>query len=275
MPAMDWSSLTLMAAALAAAGFLSGFLAGLLGIGGGAVVVMTLYETFRLMGVDEGVRMHLATGTGLAIIAPTTLRSFMAHRARGIADLAFVRRMAVPVIAGVGLGSLVAGSSGGDLLKWVWVIMGTLLAIRMYLGRDDWRLGDEIPTSLAIEALGVVIGFVSTLMSIGGGAFVVILMTLYGRPVHQSVATSSGFGPLIAIPGLVGFMWAGWGAPALPAGSIGYVSLLGAALAIPTGLLAAPIGARISHGLSKRGLELAFAVFMTFVVLRFLASLLL
>lgn len=275
MPTMDWPSLALMGAALAAAGFLSGFLAGLLGIGGGAVVVMTLYEAFRLMGIDESVRMHLATGTGLAIIAPTSLRSFMAHRVRGIADLGFVRRMALPVFAGVVLGAIVAKSSGGDVLKWVWVVMGTFLSLRMYLGRDDWRLGTDIPTSLAVEAYGIALGFVSTLMSIGGGAFVVILMTLYGRSLHQAVATSSGFGPLIAIPGLVGFMWAGWGVPALPPLSLGYVSLLGAALAIPTGLLAAPIGARVSHGLSRRGLELAFAVFMTLVVLRFLVSLLL
>lgn len=275
MPAIDWPSLVLMAAALSAAGFLSGFLAGLLGIGGGAVVVMTLYETFRLVGVDEAVRMHLATGTGLAIIAPTTLRSFLAHRARGIADLGFLRRMALPVIAGVIAGSLVARHSGGDVLKWVWVVIGTFLAARMFLGRDDWRLGPDIPGSFAIELCGVLIGTVSTLMSVGGGAFVVMLMTLYGRSLHQAVATSSGFGPLIALPGLAGFMWAGWGAAGLPPGSLGYVSVFGALLAIPTGLLAAPIGASVSQGLSKRGLELCFAVFMTLVVLRFLASLML
>lgn len=273
MLAMDWPSLALMVVALAAAGFLSGFLAGLLGIGGGAVVVITLYEAFRWMGVDESVRMHLATGTAIAIIAPTTLRSFMAHRARGIADLAFVKRMAIPVIIGVVIGSLVARNSGGSVLKWVWVVMGSFLALRMFLGRDDWQLGTDIPQSLAIEAYGVVLGTISTLMSIGGGAYVVILMTLYGRSLHQAVATSSGFGPLIAIPGMIGFMWAGWGAPGLPPGTVGYVSLLGAALAIPTGLIAAPLGARVSHGLSKRGLELAFGAFMTLVVLRFLTSL--
>lgn len=275
MNALDWPSVALMVAALAAAGFLSGFLAGLLGIGGGAVVVITLYEAFRWMGVDDAVRMHLATGTGLAIIAPTTLRSFMAHRARGVADLALVRRMAVPVVIGVGLGAMVARNSTGDALKWVWVFMGTFLSMRMFLGRDDWRLGADIPKSLAVEAYGVVLGAISVLMSIGGGAYVVMLMTLYGRNLHQAVATSSGFGPLIAIPGLLGFMWAGFGQPELPPGTIGYVSLPGALLAIPTGLLAAPIGARISHGLSKRGLELAFAVFMVLVVIRFLVSLLL
>ncbi|MFV0294700.1 MAG: sulfite exporter TauE/SafE family protein [Hyphomicrobiaceae bacterium] len=273
MITMDWSSLAMTAVALAAAGFLSGFLAGLLGVGGGAVVVITLYETFRWMGVDESVRMHLATGTSLAIIAPTTLRSFLAHRARGIADLDFVKRMAVPVVTGVIIGSLVARSSGGDVLKWVWVVMGTFLAVRMFLGRDDWRLGNEIPKGWVIEAYGVALGTISTLMSIGGGAYVVILMTLYGRSLHQAVATSSGFGPLIAIPGMFGFMWAGWGTTGVPPGTIGYVSLLGAALAIPTGLIAAPIGARFSHGLSKRGLELAFGFFMTFVVIRFMVSL--
>lgn len=274
MLAMDWPFLALMVAALAAAGFLSGFLAGLLGIGGGAVVVITLFEAFRWMGVDEAVRLHLATGTGLAIIAPTTLRSFTAHRARGIADLALIKRMALPVVIGVVLGSLVARYSADNVLKWVWVVMGSFLALRMFLGRDNWRLGTEIPKSLWVETYGVAIGIISTLMSIGGGAYVVILMSLYGRSLHQSVATSSGFGPLIAIPGMLGFMWAGWGAPGLPPGSIGYVSLIGAALAIPTGLLAAPLGARVSHGLSKRGLELAFGIFMTLVVLRFLTSLL-
>ncbi|MDX2157077.1 MAG: sulfite exporter TauE/SafE family protein [Hyphomicrobiaceae bacterium] len=273
MTTTDWPSLALMAGALVAAGFLSGLLAGLLGIGGGAVVVVTLYEAFRLLGIDEAVRMHLATGTGLAIIAPTTLRSFLAHKRRGIADLDFLRRMAVPVVMGVGLGALVARSSGGDTLKWVWVLVGTFLAVKMYAGRDDWRLGPDIPKGLAVEVYGVSLGLVSMLMSVGGGAWVVMLMTFYGRSIHQAVATSSGFGPLIAIPGVLGFIWAGWGAEGLPPGSIGYVSLVGAALAIPTGLVAAPLGARLSHGLSKRGLELAFAIFMTCVVLRFLASL--
>ncbi len=275
MTAIDWPSLAAMATALAAAGFVSGMLAGLLGIGGGAVVVITLYEAFRWAGVDDAVRMQLATGTGLAIIAPTTLRSFMAHKARGVADLAFVKRMALPVIAGVVIGSLLVRQSGGDLLKWVWVVMGTVLAIRMYAGRDNWRLGDDIPKSCFVELYGVAIGTISALMSIGGGAYVVILMTLYGSSIHQAVATSSGFGPLIAIPGMLGFIWAGWGAPELPAGALGYVSLLGAALAIPSALLAVPIGARLSHGLSRRQLELSFAIFMTFVVARFLASLML
>ena len=110
-------------------------------------------------------------------------------------------------------------------------------------------------------------------MSVGGGAYITLLMTLYGRTLHQAVGTSSAFGPLIAIPAMIGFAWAGWGKPLLPAGSLGYVSLIGAGLVIPTGLLGAPIGARVAHGWPKRKLEIAFAIFMGCVVMRHIVSL--
>ena len=120
---------------------------------------------------------------------------------------------------------------------------------------------------------GGFVGLVSTLMSIGGGVFVTTMMTLYGRPIQNAVATSSGFGPLIAIPGALGFIWAGWQVASLPPGSLGYVSLLGALLIIPTSVLAAPLGVRIAHRISRRKLELAFATFLMVVPLRFLLSL--
>jgi len=117
------------------------------------------------------------------------------------------------------------------------------------------------------------VGVVSTLMSIGGGVFITALMTFYGRPIQHAVATSSGFGPLISIPGALGFVWAGWHAAGLPPGSLGYVSLLGALIIIPTSVGAAPLGVRIAHGISRRKLELAFATFLLLVGVRFLVSL--
>ena len=271
---IDWPAVAPLIAMLVAVGFVSGFLAGLLGIGGGAVVVIALYEAFGAVGVDPSVRMHLATGTALALLAPTTFRSFSAHRGRGTVDMPLVRRLAPWIIVGSLTGVVLASRSSGEFLKWVWIVMGTFLAIRMFLGRDDWRLGAEIPVSPLVELYASFVGFVSALMSIGGGAFITLLMTLYGRPLHQSVGTSSAFGPLIAVPAVIGFAWAGWGKPGLPEGSIGFVSLIGMALMLPTGLLAAPIGARLAHGLSKRKLELAFAMFMSVIVSRYLIGLL-
>lgn len=271
---LDWQALLPLAAVLLCVGFATGFLAGLFGIGGGAILVIALYEALGAMGVTPGLQMHLATGTALAVLGPTTYRSFLAHRARGAVDMAIVRRLAPAILVGVSGGIAIASRTSGDFLKWVWVVMGTFLAVRMALGRDDWRLGTEIPRSWAVEGYAALVGFISALMSIGGGAYITMLMTLYARPLHQAVGTSSAFGPIIGVPAMLGFMWAGWGNPALPPGSLGYVSLVGAALMIPSGMLAAPLGARVAHGLAKRKLELAFAAFMGTVVARHLIGLL-
>lgn len=269
---LDWMQISTLVAALAGVGFVSGFFAGLLGIGGGAVVVIILYETFSVLGVDAALRMHLATGTALAVLAPTTFSSFRAHQSRGAVDMALVRRLAPPLVVGVLGGILVAKSSSGSVLKIVWIAMGSFLALRMLFGRDDWRLGDTIPKNPLVELYAGFVGFISALMSIGGGAYMTLMMTLYGRSLREAVATSSAFGPLIAVPAMVGFAWAGWGAPGLPPGSVGYVSLIGAAMVIPTGMLAAPIGAKLAHNLPKRKLELAFAAFMGCIVMRYLVS---
>ncbi len=263
----------LLVGALLAAGLVTGLLSGMLGIGGGGILVPALYEVFGTLGVDDGIRMHLAVGTSLAVIIPTSLRSFAGHRARGAVDMGLIRSMALPVIAGVCLGAALARYSNDAVLKAIWVLAATLMGLRLYLGRRGWQLGDTIPGNPFRALYGGFVGLVSALMSIGGGVFVTTMMTLYGRPMQNAVATSSGFGPIIAIPGALGFIWAGWAAAGLPPGSLGYVSLLGALAIIPTSVLAAPLGVRIAHGISRRTLELAFATFLMLVAVRFLLSL--
>jgi uncharacterized protein len=264
--------LALLLGALLAAGFLTGLLAGLLGIGGGGILVPVLYELFGALGVDDAIRMHLSVGTSLAVIIPTSLRSFAAHRARGAVDMELLKSMALPVIAGVCLGAALARYSNDAVLKAIWVLAAVLMGMRLYFGRRGWQLGDAIPGNPLRTLYGGFVGLVSTLMSIGGGVFITTMMVLYGRPIQNAVATSSGFGPLIAIPGALGFIWAGWRVAGLPPGSLGYVSLLGALLIISTSVLAAPLGVRIAHGISRRKLEVAFATFLMVVSLRFLLS---
>lgn len=266
--------LALLAVALSAAGLVTGFLAGLLGVGGGAILVPILYETFTLLGVGEAVRMHMVLGTSLAVIVPTALRSANGHWKKGAMDTSVLARLGPYVAGGVVLGVLTAASTGAAALKWVWVVAGSLMAIKMAFGRDDWRLGDRLPASKGLEVTAVAIGLVSALMSIGGGMFVVTLLTLFGMPILPAVATSAGFGPIISIPGALGFMWAGWDVAGRPPFSLGYVNLLGAALIIPTSLLAVPWGVHVAHAIPKRKLELAFATFLTCVAVRFLWSLL-
>lgn len=265
--------LILLAAALLGAGLIMGFLSGLLGIGGGGILVPVLYEAFGAIGVDPAIRMHLSLGTSLAVIVPTSIRSFLLHRAKGGVDMDVLRRLAPFMIAGVLAGTTFAGAVSGNGLKWVWVVFGTLLAAKLAFGRDDWRLGEVLPKPPGVEIYGILVGFVSVLMSIAGASFIVAYLTLYNRPLLQAVSTSAGLGPIVSIPGVIGFMAVGWGDPLAPAFSLGYVNLLGAAIIIPTSLLAAPAGVKLAHGMPKRKLEMAFAAFLFVISMRFLVSL--
>jgi uncharacterized membrane protein YfcA len=266
--------LVLLVATLIVAGLVAGFLAGLLGIGGGGVLVPVLYEVFRILDVDPAIRMHMVLGTTLAIILPTSLKSFAGHRAKGSVDLALLKRVAPWIVLGVVVGILTAKASSGTFLKWVWVVAAGLVSLKMALGREDWRISDELPPRPWPEIAAGVIGFISTLMSIGGATFVVPLLTLYGRPILSAVATASGIGPLIALPGVIGFAWAGWDEPGLPPLSVGFVNLVGMVIVAPLSVYAAPYGVRLAHNIPRRWLELAFAAFLASVSIRFLIDLL-
>ncbi|MCJ7787409.1 MAG: sulfite exporter TauE/SafE family protein [Methyloceanibacter sp.] len=263
-----------LALALLAGGIVAGLLAGLFGIGGGVVLVPILFELFRLLGVPDDIRMHLSVGTSLAVIAPTAIRSFAEHRRRGAVDMAVLRHMGPAVGIGVIAGVVIASIVDGSVLKFVYVLSTLLIAAKLLAGSERGLLGTDQPALIWQRLYGFVTGLGSTLIGIGGGIYISAFMTFFGRPIHQAVATASGFGPIIAIPATIGFMWAGWGAAGLPPGSVGYVSLLAAALIIPASVLAAPFGVRLAHRLSHRKLELAFAAFLILVAVRFLVNLL-
>lgn len=271
-----------LAALLVAVGALAGFLAGVFGIGGGAILVPVFYECFRIAGVPLEVRMPLCIGTSLAIIIPTSIRSFRAHLARGAVDLEIIRKWWLPVLAGVVIGSVTARYAPERLFKIVFVAVAWSAAARLLLARDTWRFGDDLPSGPLMKLYGFIVGVLSTLMGIGGGLFSNLLMTFYGRSIHQSVATSSALAVLISIPGAIGYVYAGWPAAAhfpevaalqLPF-AIGYVSLIGAALVMPTSLLVAPLGVKAAHAMSKRRLEAAFGIYLFIVGGRFVIALL-
>jgi uncharacterized protein len=279
---LDVTELVELALMLVAVGALSGFFAGIFGIGGGAILVPVFYECFRLAGVPLEVRMPLCIGTSLAIIIPTSIRSFRAHHARGAVDLAILKSWWLPILIGVIAGSLTARYAPERLFKIVFVGVAWSAAARLLLARDNWKFGDELPKGPLMRLYGFVVGLLSTLMGIGGGLFSNLLMTFYGRPIHQAVATSSALAVLISIPGALGYVYAGWPAAARYPDvaalqwpfAVGYVSLIGAVLVMPTSLLVAPLGVRAAHAMSKRTLEIAFGCYLFIVGGRFVISLL-
>lgn len=258
----------ILASGLALAGLVSGLLAGLFGIGGGAILVPILIFTFPMLSVAPELVAHMAVGTSLAIIIPTALRSYHAHKAKGAGDATLLKRWRIWVPAGVISASLVVGYVPGDVLRMVFIAIAAVIAIKMLFNRANWTLADDLPSERATDGVGFGIGFLSTFMGIGGGNLNNLFMTSFGQSIHQSVATSAGLGILIAIPATAGYVYAGWGNEMLPSFSLGYVHLLAAALVIPFSMLTAPIGAKLAHALPKRLLEIAFGCFLLLVVAR-------
>lgn len=270
---MDLQTFIMIALLLVVAGAMVGVLAGLFGVGGGAISVPVLYETFIFLGLVNTVAMPLAVGTSLAIIIPTSLQSARGHYLRGAVDMKVLRLWALPILIGVAIGASVASFSDPWVFQLVFVIVASVTAVKLFTGGKGWRVIDHLPGNMLMRGYGIMIGFLSALMGIGGGAISNLMLTLHGKPIHQAIATSAGVGILISVPGTIGYIWAGWGKSGLPADAIGYVSLLGFALLLPTSLMTTRIGVRLAHAMPRRRLELAFAVFLTVVAMRFFLAL--
>jgi uncharacterized membrane protein YfcA len=268
------SEIALLAAAIVMGGIVTGLLAGLFGVGGGAVIVPVLYEIFRAFGVPEEVRMQLCVGTSLAIIVPTSIRSFMSHRARGDLPMEALRLWALPLLAAIMVGAAIAAFAPAWIFKLAFAVVTGLIAIRMFFGNENWRLGDALPGRLAMAGYGFIIGLYAAVIGAGGGSVSTMVLMLYGTPIHAAVGISAGVGVIISVIGTVGYALAGVPQHALlPPFSLGYVSLIGFLLMAPISTAMAPFGARLAHQLPKRRLEIAFGIFLLAVALRFVVSL--
>ena len=270
---VSYAELAWLAAIIVAGGVLAGFLAGLFGIGGGAIIVPVLYEVFRVIGVHDDVRMQLCVGTSLAIIVPTTIRSYVAHRARGAVLPDVLRIWMVPMVVGVALGALVATVAPQAVFKIAFIVLAIIISARLF-GGDAWRLGDTLPGRAAMIVYGLAIGLASSLMGVSGGSMSTMVLTLYGKPIHASVGTAAGLGVPLTIAGTIGYVLAGLPHQALtPPFSLGFVSLLGVVLMAPVSSFTAIYGVRVAHALPRRQLEIAFGIFLLAVSARFIASL--
>lgn len=273
LSSIAWSDLAELSLALVAGGILTGIIAGLLGVGGGGVMVPVLYEVFRVMGVDDAVRMQLCVGTSLAVIIPTAITSYRAHRKRGAVRDDVLRQWYLPAIVGILAGSAIASVVAGWVMQAVFVVVISTLAFKSLFGRKDMQLGESLPGRRAMLAYGFFIGLASALVGISGGGLATNVLLLYGVPIHVAVATSAGIGMVVPIPGIIGYAIAGWPHLAeLPPLSLGYVSVIGFVLMAPLSALFAPVGARLAHRLSRRHLEIAFGIFLLLVASRFVVA---
>lgn len=251
------------------AGLAIGLLAGLFGVGGGAISVPIFFETFRILGHADDVAMPVAVGTSLAMILPTAILSARTHARRGTVDWTLLRAWVVPIFVGVAAGSVIARFADAAVFQVVFMGVALMVATKLLTGNARWKLRDTMPGRIGTSIYGAAVGLLSALMGIGGGAISTMIMTLNGKPIIEAVSTSAAVGVLIAAPGTVGYILAGWGRPDLPPDAVGYISLAALALTLPTALLTTRLGVRLAHTISSKLLSRLFGVFLLAVAVRF------
>lgn len=261
------SELLLLLFFLLLVGAFAGVLAGLLGVGGGIVIVGALFYVFTALDYPAETMMHVCVATSLATIVLTSIRSLRSHWKRGAVDEAILKSWAPGLIFGAIVGVLVADALKTEALMLVFAVAAFLVALHMAFGSASLRLADAPPKGVKRAGLSGVVGFLSTLMGIGGGTFGVPLLTLFGLPVHRAVATAAGFGLAIAVPAAAGFLLAGLGEPDRPPFTLGYVNLPAFAIIVPMTVACAPIGVKLAHSMNPRPLKLLFALFLAITAL--------
>ncbi|KAJ01875.1 sulfite exporter TauE/SafE family protein [Sulfitobacter mediterraneus] len=258
-----------MALMLMAIGAFAGVLAGLLGVGGGIVLVPAFFYAFQTLGYDGPQLMQMCLATSLATIIVTSLRSVHSHNKKGAVDWQILRSWAPGIVIGAIIGMLLVAQLRSGTLQAIFGGLALIVGLYMGFGRAEWRLGQAMPTGVLRAVLSPGVGFLSVLMGIGGGSFGVPLMSLFNTPIHRAVATAAGFGVLIAVPSVIGFLFVDMQAGKPPL-TIGAVNLVAFGIIIAMTLITAPLGVKLAHAMDPKPLKRVFAVFLVLVAVNML-----
>ena len=257
----------LLVLAAAAAG--AGFMAGLLGVGGGIVMVPALYYAFTVLDFDIVTRMHLSVGTSLAIIIPTSIISTMTHKEYDAVDFKMVKSFGVFILAGVICGTFLAVNLKTPALVLFFSIFALMVGLFFIFLREKLVDNPKKLSAVVKNISGVIIGFISVPLGIGGGSLMVPFMRTFGYDIRKSIGTAAAVGFLIAVTGTITMITGGKIIDNVNTPySIGYINLLGFVVFVPVTMVMARIGAKVVHKIDKKLLSKIFGIFLILVSIR-------
>ena len=253
--------------AVAAAG--AGFMAGLLGVGGGIVMVPALYYAFTVLDFDIVTRMHLSVGTSLAIIIPTSIISTMTHKEYDAVDFKMVRSFGVFILTGVIGGTFLAVNLKTPALVLFFSIFALMVGLFFIFLREKLVDNPKQISAIVKNISGVIIGFISVPLGIGGGSLMVPFMRTFGYDIRKSIGTAAAVGFLISVTGTITMITGGKIIDNVNTPySVGYINLLGFAVFVPVTMVMARIGAKVVHKIDKKLLSKIFGIFLILVSIR-------
>ena len=254
---------------LSLAATVAGFMAGLLGVGGGIIMVPALYYAFSVLDFDITTRMHLSVGTSLAIIIPTSIISTKTHSEYNAVDFKMVKSFGLFILCGVIAGTFLAVNLKTPALVLFFAFFAFLVGLFFIFLRENLMNNPKTISDVVKKTTGIVIGFISVPLGIGGGSLMVPFMRTFGYDIRKSIGTAAAVGFLIAVSGAItmsisGKMIGNVNAPY----SFGYINLMGFLVFVPVTTVMARIGAKAVHKIDKKLLSKIFGIFLICVSIR-------
>ena len=254
---------------LSLAASVAGFMAGLLGVGGGIIIVPALYYAFTVLDFDIATRMHLSVGTSLAIIIPTSIISTKTHMEYDAVDFKLIKSFGIFILFGVIGGTFLAVNLKTPAFVLFFSIMAFIVGLFFIFFREQLLKNPKMISDSAKNISGIIIGFISVLLGIGGGSLMVPFMRTFGYDIRRSIGTAAGVGFLIAVFGTITMITGGKIVDNINTPySLGYVNLLGFLVFVPVTMIMARVGAKAVYKIDKNILSKIFGIFLIIVSIR-------
>ena len=269
METLDINEIINLLFVLSLAASVAGFMAGLLGVGGGIIIVPALYYAFTVLDFDIATRMHLSVGTSLAIIIPTSIISTKTHMEYDAVDFKLIKSFGIFILFGVIGGTFLAVNLKTPAFVLFFSIMAFIVGLFFIFFREQLLKNPKMISDSAKNISGVIIGFISVLLGIGGGSLMVPFMRTFGYYIRRSIGTAAGVGFLIAVFGTITMITGGKIVDNINTPySFGYVNLLGFLVFVPVTMIMARVGAKAVYKIDKNILSKIFGIFLIIVSIR-------
>mgnify|MGYP000704412682 FL=1 len=269
MDFINTSELINLLVVLGAAAAVAGFMAGLLGVGGGIIMVPALYYAFTVLDFDIVTRMHLSVGTSLAIIIPTSIISTKTHMEYDAVDFKMVKSFGIFILFGVVGGTFLAVNLKTPALVLFFSIFAFIVGLFFIFVREKLMENPKKISNFVKNISGIIIGFISVPLGIGGGSLMVPFMRTFGYDIRKSIGTAAAVGFLIAVSGSITMITGGKIIDNVSTPfSLGYVNLLGFIVFVPVTMIMARIGAKAVYKIDKKLLSKIFGTFLIIVAVR-------
>ena len=269
METLDINEILNLLFVLSLAASVAGFMAGLLGVGGGIIIVPALYYAFTVLDFDIATRMHLSVGTSLAIIIPTSIISTKTHMEYEAVDFKLIKSFGIFILFGVIGGTFLAVNLKTPAFVLFFSIMAFIVGLFFIFFREQLLKNPKMISESAKNISGIIIGFISVLLGIGGGSLMVPFMRTFGYDIRRSIGTAAGVGFLIAVFGTITMITGGKIVDNINTPySLGYVNLLGFLVFVPVTMIMARVGAKAVYKIDKNILSKIFGIFLIIVSIR-------